>query len=371
MSSPKPQAPQQIPTTTTVSPPSFLTPFITGQGLEGALSNADPNGFLPTAFGLSQNFGSDPLPGAEERLAPLNFGQELGALSLIGRAGAGGEAEGFLTNLLGKDPFDTSRFDPIVASTQGGIVDQFNLNVAPALAGASRNSGSFGNTGLGEIDAAQRFSLARALGEAESNIRLAGVGENLRSGLQAAGLFPSINQVALQNAQAALAGGEVFRGQDQAARDIAFSNFLDERNIPLQRLGILADAITAGSGGGAFRTAQGAQFYQPQPGANPLLTGLGVFGSLAGSAASLASVFSNSQFKDVVGPAPKTLDALKGMDFSRWRYKGEGTVHTGPMAEDFQKSFGVGDGMTINIVDALGVLFVAVKELSEKIDDLT
>ena len=84
MSSPKPPQPQQIPTTTTVSPPGFLTPFITGNGLENVLATSDPNGLLPSAFNLSQNFGSEGLPGADERLAPLNFGQELGALSLIG-----------------------------------------------------------------------------------------------------------------------------------------------------------------------------------------------------------------------------------------------------------------------------------------------
>src|SRR5438093_22373 len=57
-----------------------------------------------------------------------------------------------------------------------------------------------------------------------------------------------------------------------------------------------------------------------------------------------------------------------------WRYKPEtglGTQpHIGPYAEDFQAAFGVGDGVTINPIDAIGVCLAAIKALSKRVEEL-
>lgn len=65
------------------------------------------------------------------------------------------------------------------------------------------------------------------------------------------------------------------------------------------------------------------------------------------------------------------LDALDQMPVEAWRYKdgeGDGGEHVGTYAEDFKKATGLGDGKTINVIDALGVTMGAIKELAEKVE---
>lgn len=62
------------------------------------------------------------------------------------------------------------------------------------------------------------------------------------------------------------------------------------------------------------------------------------------------------------------------MPVEKWRYK-EGTgmddaEHVGPYAEDFKEATGLGDGKTINVVDAIGITMGAIQELSRKVDNL-
>lgn len=69
----------------------------------------------------------------------------------------------------------------------------------------------------------------------------------------------------------------------------------------------------------------------------------------------------------------KVLNAVKDLEVDRWEYKpgvADEGEHIGPYAEDFQKLFGVGDGRTINVVDAIGVNLAAVKGLANKVDRL-
>ncbi len=53
-----------------------------------------------------------------------------------------------------------------------------------------------------------------------------------------------------------------------------------------------------------------------------------------------------------------------------WRYKVEdaSTRHIGPVAEDFQRLFGLGDGESIGTVDADGVALAAIQGLVQKMD---
>ena len=53
-----------------------------------------------------------------------------------------------------------------------------------------------------------------------------------------------------------------------------------------------------------------------------------------------------------------------------WRYKVEdaSTRHIGPVAEDFQRLFGLGDGESIGTVDANGVALAAIQGLVQKMD---
>lgn len=66
-----------------------------------------------------------------------------------------------------------------------------------------------------------------------------------------------------------------------------------------------------------------------------------------------------------------SLDAVEKMPVESYDYKpgmGDGGHHVGPMAEDFQKTTGHGDGRGIMVQDAIGIAMGAIKDLSSKVD---
>ena len=69
--------------------------------------------------------------------------------------------------------------------------------------------------------------------------------------------------------------------------------------------------------------------------------------------------------------AQAVLSKLADMPVTSWRYKFEDESaprHFGPVAEDFQASFALGDGKTISTVDAQGVTMAAIKGLHQLVE---
>jgi hypothetical protein len=102
---------------------------------------------------------------------------------------------------------------------------------------------------------------------------------------------------------------------------------------------------------------------------------MGAIGTGISTALSVASMFaaggSSRAIKDTIGPMePGVLEKIADLDVDRWRYKGDEIAHVGPYAEDFNQAFKLdGDGV-IYYLDALGVLFAAVKELTTEVKRL-
>lgn len=105
---------------------------------------------------------------------------------------------------------------------------------------------------------------------------------------------------------------------------------------------------------------------------------LGMAGSLfgggggGGAAGGLMGLFSSEALKNKISTPSKEeiLDRVKALRIDRWQYKNIDETHIGPYAEEFRDQFGVGDGQSINLIDAIGVLFATVKALTQKIDDI-
>jgi hypothetical protein len=94
--------------------------------------------------------------------------------------------------------------------------------------------------------------------------------------------------------------------------------------------------------------------------------------SMWGSAASsmvtalmMAGMFSSRKMKNIsdILEGVKMMELIERVPSYRWTYKHDGVPHAGPMAEDFQETFGLGDGTTIQYVDAIGVLWGVVRGL--------
>lgn len=102
---------------------------------------------------------------------------------------------------------------------------------------------------------------------------------------------------------------------------------------------------------------------------------MSTLGSLGG--AMLMKSSRDAKFDDGTVPVHDVAAKLAHLPIHQWRYKpghapagfGDET-HIGPMAQDFQQAFGVGDGQFINAVDAFGVVFAALKSALLRIEVL-
>lgn len=104
--------------------------------------------------------------------------------------------------------------------------------------------------------------------------------------------------------------------------------------------------------------------------------------ALLGAGGNILGMWAGGGFKGFSSKTMKTdktpvrdgaaLRGVNNLDVEGWRYKADPTAepHVGPYAEDFQREFGVGDGKTIDMRDAIGVTMKAVQDLSSRLDKL-
>jgi hypothetical protein len=86
---------------------------------------------------------------------------------------------------------------------------------------------------------------------------------------------------------------------------------------------------------------------------------------------------SSKRFKNTYAQAQpgEMLRSLRGMPLHLWRYKevtpaANDAPHVGPYAEDWLEHTGLGDGQSINAVDAIGMLLGAVQALDAEVREL-
>jgi hypothetical protein len=73
-------------------------------------------------------------------------------------------------------------------------------------------------------------------------------------------------------------------------------------------------------------------------------------------------------------PAGRALEAVEALPVDTYAYKegqGDEGRHVGPMAQDFQAETGRGDGRSIAVQDAVGLVIAAVKDVNAKVDRLS
>ena len=170
---------------------------------------------------------------------------------------------------------------------------------------------------------------------------------------------------------------------------LAFGQSLGQ-GIGAAASGGLGVANAAGNTGGIGAAVAGLNAARGQTTTENKSTSGGFFGTLFGSgglggflggAGGLVSGLFPTGISSKIAKTDKTpldfdavLARVDALPVEAGRYKpeigDEGRAHIGPYAEDFRRAFGVGDGKTINIGDALGVALAAVKGLKRKVDEL-
>jgi hypothetical protein len=137
----------------------------------------------------------------------------------------------------------------------------------------------------------------------------------------------------------------------------------------------------ANAGGNQYMQSQSNQMGWNENQQQQRNAGWGGVGSLIGTGLSLFNM-SSKKLKEEVKPATGSLRKLRALPVNEWQYKKPGPApiagvapmtpgrHLGPMAEDFARATGNGDGRTINHGDALGLTMAAVKQLDQKVSKL-
>lgn len=153
-----------------------------------------------------------------------------------------------------------------------------------------------------------------------------------------------------------------FQQQRALETQAAFTNAQLSAQQASSRSGLFGDIFGGlASIGGSFVGGGGSLFGGAGSGAT--------LGSTALSAGSKAAFLSSRLFKTDSEPIDESevLVKLENLPVESWSYISNGERHIGPYAEDFKEMFGIGDGVTINYLDAIGVLMASVKALSEKV----
>lgn len=214
-----------------------------------------------------------------------------------------------------------------------------------------------------------------ATGQAMQERNMASMGVNPKSGAAAALSASTGLQSGL-----ALAGAENTATRDVRAeadaRQAAVINMGHGLAVtPTQGMSMSQGAMSSGfQGAQAGLQGQGQllqQNYQNQLSAAQMVNqqSSDLWGGIGGIVGLAFGSDENTKTK-IKAPGRSLLDAVDNMPVKDWTYKegaGDGGRHIGTMSQDFKAQTGMGDGKTINVIDAIGTVMGAVQELSAKV----
>lgn len=184
---------------------------------------------------------------------------------------------GFQANpyLQQSNPYLQSTID----STLGDMTRNYNNTTKANTESSMAASGSFGNSGLQQLQSEQQRNLMQEQGRTAANMRFgdyqqqAQLYDNERNRqMQATANAPAFSQVDYTDLNAMQQAGNSMQGQNQAERTANYNQYLDAREFPFKTLGAQSSAMGVGGVGSAN--------YQQQPVANTGANLLG--GGLAG-----------------------------------------------------------------------------------------
>lgn len=149
--------------------------------------------------------------------------------------------------------------DSLVNRAQQRTVENYNLTTKPQLETAMLNSGSFGNSGLQQIQQKSQSDLQQNLGGIATDIYSGAYNTDRANQMQALGLAPQYGNQAYTDAQQLLNAGNIQQGQQQQGLDFGYQQFQDQQNQPYKNLQVLGAPFTGTSFGGTTTTSGGGK----------------------------------------------------------------------------------------------------------------
>lgn len=161
--------------------PYLLDAFEKGKSLAGITPT---NGYMQTALNNAQNVVGSPLTGQAQSAVsnllardPANgYGMNWSNPFLGMTANVGRNAYEGATTSVGSNPMmglNNPYLQSAIDQAQGDVTRQYNMTVRPQLDSAMRASGSFGNTGVQQMQAESQRQLASELGRVSTGMRMA------------------------------------------------------------------------------------------------------------------------------------------------------------------------------------------------------
>lgn len=187
-----------------------------------------------------------------QRYADLN-GTQQQALQMAGDRATNGspvmdQANSTLTSML-QGGQTNPYLDQMVGKAQQSVTDSYNLSAKPQMEAAMTSSGSFGNSGLQQMQQKSQSDLQDNLGNVATQMYGNAYNTNQANQLAALGMAQSYGNQAYTDADQLLKAGNTQQDQAQNNADFNYEQYQSQQDDPYKKLQAMTGVMsnTAGS----------------------------------------------------------------------------------------------------------------------------
>lgn len=192
-----------------------------------------------------------------QRYSELNDTQQQALQGMQERAGGGSElwkqAQSGLQQMLGdqQNPY----LDQQVANAQKSVVDSYNLTAKPQMESAMVGSGSFGNSGLQQMQQQGQSQLQQNLGNVASEMYGNAYNTNQSNKLAALGMAQGFANQDYTDLNQMLNAGNAYQDQAQNNADFNYEQWQQQQDDPYKKLQAMT-GVMSGTAGSSTTTKQ-------------------------------------------------------------------------------------------------------------------
>lgn len=213
---------------------------------------------LSNVANLSTQLANTPWQGyGGQRYADLNDTQNQALQGITDRATGGSElwnqAQSSLQQMMGdqQNPY----LDQQVTNAQKSVVDSYNLSTKPQMESAMVGSGSFGNSGLQQMQRQSQNQLQQNLGNVATEMYGNAFNTNQANKLQALGMAQGFANQDYTDLNQQLTAGNAYQDQAQNNADFNYEQWQSQQDDPYKKLQAMTGVMT-GTAGSTTTTKQ-------------------------------------------------------------------------------------------------------------------
>ena len=282
-------------------------------------------------------------------------------VNVIGGSARNSVGVGVVGATIGGGVQNTIQTKTIFATIGGGALNTIQTNANCATIG-----GGYGNTI--QTNAAYATIGGGCANTIQTNANCATIGGGSGNTIQTNAAYATIGGGSGNTIQTSAAYATIPGGRDNDATNYAFAAGNHARALHAGAFvwsdGIGTDTVSTNANSVTFRARGGYRLFSSSASAGvSLAAGSGTWTSMSDR--------NTKENFEAVNPR-EVLDKVAALPVSRWNYKTQpaNVRHVGPMAQDFQAAFAVGESdIGITTVDADGVALAAIQGLNEVVKE--